>query len=87
MARPADPIVTTLAPGFDAASFDAASFDAAAAAAALAALGHEARLEIYRALVRAGRRGLAVHEVQERLGACPGPRSRITSACWCKPDW
>ncbi|MFO7546983.1 MAG: helix-turn-helix domain-containing protein, partial [Trueperaceae bacterium] len=49
----------------------AAAFDVASAAAALAALGHEARLEIYRALMRAGRRGLAVHEVQERLGGMP----------------
>lgn len=66
MARPFDPTATAPAPAFDPASFDVAS-----AAAALAALGHEARLEIYRALMRAGRRGLAVHEVQERLGGMP----------------
>jgi ArsR family transcriptional regulator, arsenate/arsenite/antimonite-responsive transcriptional repressor len=37
----------------------------------LAALGHEARLAIFRALVRAGDAGLAVHEVQEQLGGMP----------------
>ena len=42
-----------------------------AAAAALAALGHEARLEIFRVLVRAGDAGLPVHQVQERLGGMP----------------
>lgn len=40
-------------------------------AAALAALGHEARLAIYRALVRAGDGGLPVHQVQERVGGMP----------------
>ncbi len=49
----------------------AAGFSVATAASALAALGHEARLEIFRALVRAGDAGLAVHEVQERLGGIP----------------
>lgn len=49
----------------------APGFSVAAAASALAALGHEARLEIFRALVRAGDAGLAVHEVQERLGGMP----------------
>ena len=41
------------------------------AATALAALGHEARLEIYRALVRAGDDGLPVYLIQERLGGMP----------------
>lgn len=42
-----------------------------AAATALAALGHEARLDIYRSLVRAGDDGLPVHEIQQRLGGMP----------------
>jgi len=42
-----------------------------AAAAALAALGHEARLDIYRSLVRAGDDGLPVHEIQQGLGGMP----------------
>jgi ArsR family transcriptional regulator, arsenate/arsenite/antimonite-responsive transcriptional repressor len=37
----------------------------------LAALGHEARLAIYRTLVRAGDAGLPVHQVQERIGGMP----------------
>ena len=41
------------------------------AADALAALGHEARLAIFRSLVRAGDDGLPVHQVQERLGGMP----------------
>jgi len=41
------------------------------AATALAALGHEARLEIFRALVRAGDDGLPVYLIQERLGGIP----------------
>ena len=41
------------------------------AADALAALGHEARLAIFRALVRAGEAGLPVHRIQERLGGMP----------------
>jgi ArsR family transcriptional regulator, arsenate/arsenite/antimonite-responsive transcriptional repressor len=41
------------------------------AASALAALGHEARLEIFRALVRAGDDGLPVYQIQERLGGMP----------------
>ncbi len=40
-------------------------------AAALDALGHGARLEIFRALVRAGDPGLSVAEVQQRLGGMP----------------
>ena len=49
------------------------AFDPVAArfVAALAALGHEARLAIYRLLVRAGDDGLAVHQVQERIGGMP----------------
>ncbi len=41
------------------------------AADALAALGHEARLAIFRALVRAGDEGLPVHQIQERLDGMP----------------
>ncbi len=41
------------------------------AAEALAALGHEARLAIYRSLVRAGDDGLPVHEIRQRLGGMP----------------
>ena len=44
---------------------------AAAPAAALAALGHEARLGIFRALVRAGDEGLPVYGIQERVGGTP----------------
>jgi ArsR family transcriptional regulator, arsenate/arsenite/antimonite-responsive transcriptional repressor len=44
---------------------------APSAATALAALGHEARLEIFRALVRAGDDGLPVYLIQERLGGMP----------------
>lgn len=49
----------------------AAAPAAAAAAAALAALGHEARLGIFRALVRAGDEGLPVYGIQERVGGTP----------------
>ena len=35
------------------------------------ALGHEVRLDIYRALVRAGGRGLVIGEIQARLGGTP----------------
>lgn len=45
--------------------------DTAAAASALSALGHEARLDIFRTLVRAGDPGLPVHAIQERLGGMP----------------
>jgi len=38
---------------------------------ALAALGHDARLAIFRILVRAGDDGLPVHQIQERLGGMP----------------
>jgi ArsR family transcriptional regulator, arsenate/arsenite/antimonite-responsive transcriptional repressor len=40
-------------------------------ARALAALGHEARLAIYRVLVRAGDEGLPIHRIQEHLGGMP----------------
>jgi DNA-binding transcriptional ArsR family regulator len=40
-------------------------------AAAMDALGHEARLAIFRALVRAGDRGLSVGEIQQRLAGMP----------------
>jgi ArsR family transcriptional regulator, arsenate/arsenite/antimonite-responsive transcriptional repressor len=42
-----------------------------AAASALAALGHDARLEIFRVLVRAGDDGLPIYGIQERLGGMP----------------
>ena len=45
--------------------------DTGAAASALGALGHEARLDIFRTLVRAGDGGLPVHAIQERLGGMP----------------
>jgi ArsR family transcriptional regulator len=45
-------------------------------AAAMDALGHEARLGILRALVRAGEAGLTVAEIQQRLGGMP--RSTLT---------
>lgn len=38
---------------------------------ALAALGHEARLEIFRLLVRAGDEGLTVGEIVAHLGLAP----------------
>ena len=41
------------------------------AASALAALGHDARLEIFRALVRAGDDGLPIYAIQQRLGGMP----------------
>jgi DNA-binding transcriptional ArsR family regulator len=37
----------------------------------LAALGHEARLEIFRLLVRAGDEGVTVGEIVARLGLAP----------------
>ena len=40
-------------------------------ATALAALGHQARLAIFRSLVRAGDEGLAIHQIQDRLGGIP----------------
>ncbi len=43
----------------------------AAAAAALAALGHEARLKVFRLLVRAGPEGLAVGDVGRLLDTAP----------------
>ncbi|MDZ7702939.1 MAG: helix-turn-helix domain-containing protein [Trueperaceae bacterium] len=41
------------------------------AATAMDALGNEVRLDIYRKLVRAGRSGLAIGEIQSRLGGVP----------------
>lgn len=41
------------------------------AASALDALGNPVRLELYRALVRAGRPGLSIGEVQVRVGGVP----------------
>jgi DNA-binding transcriptional ArsR family regulator len=41
------------------------------AATALAALGHPARLDLFRLLVRAGRDGLTVGEIGRRLGLPP----------------
>ncbi|MEL7172646.1 MAG: metalloregulator ArsR/SmtB family transcription factor [Pseudomonadota bacterium] len=40
-------------------------------APALAALGHEARLGLFRLLVKAGPQGLAIGEVQAHLGLAP----------------
>lgn len=42
-----------------------------AAANALDALGNPVRLQVYRTLVRAGRSGLSVASLQERLGGVP----------------
>ena len=42
--------------------------DTKKAATRLAALGHEARLSVYRLLVRAGTDGLTVGEIADRLG-------------------
>ncbi|MEL6480329.1 MAG: metalloregulator ArsR/SmtB family transcription factor [Pseudomonadota bacterium] len=40
-------------------------------APALAALGHEARLGLFRLLVKAGPQGLAIGEIQAHLGLAP----------------
>ncbi|MEM7497539.1 MAG: metalloregulator ArsR/SmtB family transcription factor, partial [Pseudomonadota bacterium] len=40
-------------------------------APALAALGHEARLGLFRLLVKAGPEGLAIGEIQAHLGLAP----------------
>lgn len=45
--------------------------DSACAVSAMQALGHGARLDAYRALVRAGRAGLSIAEVQAALGDMP----------------
>lgn len=45
--------------------------DLAAAANAMDALGTPVRLQLYRALVRAGRSGLSIGEVQARVGGVP----------------
>lgn len=41
------------------------------AAKAMDALGNPVRLEVYRSLVRAGRPGLSIGEVQTRVGGVP----------------
>ncbi|MEM6354335.1 MAG: metalloregulator ArsR/SmtB family transcription factor [Pseudomonadota bacterium] len=41
------------------------------AAPALAALGHEARLGLFRLLVKAGPEGLSIGEIQAHLGLAP----------------
>lgn len=43
----------------------------AATARALAALGHEARLDVYRLLVRAGEEGLIVGDIASHIGLPP----------------
>lgn len=48
-----------------------AALDGAAAAQAFAALGSEPRLDVIRALVRAGPDGLTVGQLLERVGAAP----------------
>ena len=45
--------------------------DEADAAAALAALGHEARLRVFRLLVRAGEGGLSVGDIAAHEGLAP----------------
>jgi DNA-binding transcriptional ArsR family regulator len=52
----------------------------AAIARALAALGHEARLSIYRLLVRAGKDGLNVGEIGEHLKMPPSTLAHHLSA-------
>jgi ArsR family transcriptional regulator len=44
------------------------SFDESTAARSLSALGHEARLKVFRLLVRAGEDGLNVGEIGRHLG-------------------
>jgi ArsR family transcriptional regulator len=41
------------------------------AATSMDALGHEVRLDLYRSLLRAGRTGMPVGEIQKRLGGMP----------------
>ena len=45
--------------------------DAPEAAASLDALGHPARISVYRTLVRAGDEGLAIGDLQDRVGGVP----------------
>jgi DNA-binding transcriptional ArsR family regulator len=45
--------------------------DLTSAATAMDALGSPVRLRVYRTLVRAGRRGLSIAELQHRLGGVP----------------
>lgn len=49
----------------------AAAMNHDAAATALGALGNPVRLEVYRTLVRAGKPGLSIASLQERLGGVP----------------
>jgi ArsR family transcriptional regulator, arsenate/arsenite/antimonite-responsive transcriptional repressor len=54
------------------------------AAKQLEALGNTTRLQVYRALVRAGEAGLPVGQIQERLKVpSRGRRSRTTSSGSC----
>ncbi|WGH78112.1 ArsR/SmtB family transcription factor [Jannaschia ovalis] len=47
------------------------AYDTPSAATALAALGHEARLSVFRLLVRAGPEGLRVGDIAEHEGLAP----------------
>lgn len=49
-------------------------------ARALAALGHDARLAIFRLLVRAGEEGLRVGDIGEHLGLAPSTLAHHLSA-------
>ncbi|MDT8853787.1 metalloregulator ArsR/SmtB family transcription factor [Paracoccaceae bacterium Fryx2] len=49
-------------------------------ARALAALGHDARLSIFRLLVRAGEEGLRVSDIGDHLGLAPSTLSHHLSA-------
>ena len=49
-------------------------------ARALAALGHDARLSIFRLLVKAGRDGLRVSDIGEHLGFAPSTLAHHLSA-------
>jgi len=49
-------------------------------ARALAALGHDARLSIFRLLVRAGKTGLRVGDIGENLGLAPSTLSHHLTA-------
>ena len=51
-----------------------------APARALAALGHDARLSIFRLLVRAGEGGLRVGDIGEHLGLAPSTLAHHLSA-------
>ncbi|MGF1659441.1 MAG: ArsR/SmtB family transcription factor [Rubrimonas sp.] len=51
-----------------------------AAAASLAALGHEARLKLFRLLIKAGPDGLTVGEIVRHLGLAPSTLSHHLGA-------